>query len=215
MKLIFWNSRASDAACLLLSSTTYWSNQVSEGVKRFLLLAFVLLSVGPLRAFGEELRQSPVEGLPLADLTTEELDEYLQGFVLFDGICGYRHRRRERCRTLVTPSRLLIGDASIPLSSIQDVFLGSGQDFLYGDRLRQLATEVKRNLQEMTGIYYTDSAGVLKLAVVVFPRRQCTYAFNRTLQYARLGGRIEFERVRQSGPCMPAQSGEVSREEYW
>lgn len=141
------------------------------------------------------------QGLGKADLSEGEINGYHQNLVLFEAYCGYRDKPTAKCAVAITPSRLYVDSDYIPLTSIVDVFTGSGHDKLIGDRFREFSSGLKKSRSEITGIYYKRLNGSLGLAALSFGSQQCGFNFNRTLQYVRLGGSIRIENVSPKAPC--------------
>ena len=135
-----------------------------------------------------------------ADLSDSEIRQYHQNFVLFEAYCGYRDTPTVKCPVAITPSRLFVGDASIALDQIVDVFDGHGFEDRIGERFRELSSGIKRK-GVLTGIYYKDSKGRLRLAALGFGRHPCSKAFHVTLDYVRKGGLIALEGAERKGPC--------------
>lgn len=162
-----------------------------HAMRRLVIASIVLAFVTPCLA----------QGLGRADLSESEINGYHQNLVLFEAYCGYRDKATAKCAVAITPSRLYVNSDYILLSSIVDVFTGSGHDKLIGDRFRESSSGLKKSRSEITGIYYRHPNGSLGLAALSFGSQQCGFNFNRTLQYVRLGGSIRIQDVPKEGPC--------------
>jgi hypothetical protein len=160
-------------------------------MRRLLIAVIALANIHPCLA----------EGLGNADLSDSEIKGYHQNLVLFEAYCGYGDKPTTKCAVAITPTRLYVNSDYIPLSSILEVFTGSGHDKLIGDRFSENSSGLKRSRSEITGIYYKRENGALGLAALAFGRQQCGFNFNRTLQYARLGGAIALSDVPKDAPC--------------
>ena len=165
--------------------------RASELTKRLLLTAALLLCSAPGNA----------QSLGPADLSDSEIPQYHQNFVLFEAYCGYRDTPTAKCPVAITPSRLYVGDSSIALDQIVDIFDGAGFEDRIGVRFRELSSGLKKSRGGLIGIYYKDSQGSLRLASLGFGRHACNQAFNITLDYIRQGGVIALEDAERKGPC--------------
>ena len=159
-------------------------------MKKLLLTAALLLCSAPGNA----------QSLGPADLSDSEIPQYHQNFVLFEAYCGYRDTPTAKCPVAITPSRLHVGDNSIALHQIVDVFDGHGFEDRIGERFRELSSGIKRK-GVLTGIYYKNNEGSLRLAALGFGRLPCFKAFNVSLDFVRNGGVIALEDAERQGPC--------------